>query len=267
MVLMPCSLSRPSWGLALTPSCMSLQLELIISQSVREVHLPSAIPHPPLTPAQLASRAPPSTQPSQTSSKLGTTPAQPSQSAPTGQRCCCCSSPGYKALYPSPATDFYTSIPCITPTPVPCSGTTSCPPVPVHLPWPVVRPTAQNNQSARHPAPRDSIPPPRRASSRATSVSRETLKPTRTANCAAPPGLPTTRPPRGIADHSFAMAVLFTIGFVFWRFMEIITLVSSDSACDLGASSLPNPSAHPVSPSRVANPTFRSQLTMSHFAP
>lgn len=134
--------SRPSWGLALTPTCRSLQLELIISQAVGKgpkqfpessVSLDRALgpwssfslcnPTPFLTLGQASKQGSPSTQPSQTSSKLGTTPAQPSHQLRRANGVVVILGRDTRPsliIHPQPSSlarppDFYTSIPCSAP--------------------------------------------------------------------------------------------------------------------------------------------------------
>lgn len=109
--------SRPGWGLALTPTCRSLQLELIISQSVGEgpkqfpessVSLDRALgpwssfslcnPTPSLTLGQASKQGSPIDATFSDLVETGNHPCAAIPSAPTGQRCCCYSRPGYKAL-------------------------------------------------------------------------------------------------------------------------------------------------------------------------
>lgn len=132
--------SRPRWELALTPTCRSLQLELIISQSVRKgpkqfpessVSLSRALgpwsssfslcnPTPSLTLGQASKQGTPIDATFSDLVETGNHPCATIPPAPTGQRCCCYSRPGYKIIHPQPSSlalppDFYTSIPCIAP--------------------------------------------------------------------------------------------------------------------------------------------------------
>lgn len=130
-------------GLALTPTCRSLQVELIIGQSVRKVKnnspnqsaspsghwvpclsvVPSA---PSLALGQASEQGPPIDATFPDLVETGNHPCTTIPSAPTGQRCCCYSRPGLQGprypsstlLNPRPLAlppDFYTSILCSTP--------------------------------------------------------------------------------------------------------------------------------------------------------
>lgn len=150
-------------------------------------------PTPSLTLGQASEQGPPIDATFPDLVETGNHPCATIPSAPTGQRCCCYSRPGYKALathhqpsstlVPSPCHPTFILLFCAA-TPrllvfrhhflvlllsSTCSGP-SCD-----------RPLAQNNQSARHPAP--SKLDPSSSLHPLRNLSRETLKPHENRNC------------------------------------------------------------------------------------